>query len=112
MSAPADVPPRQPGRAGAIGSSLPQGPYRSTPEFDEASLPKALQNTHNTKAGVWGMLNILAGTIHFIDEAAGDVVHKLKAGDVHPIQPQSDHHLELTGPVRLRVDFYDYDPLA
>lgn len=27
-------------------------PYRTTPVFDEDSLPEAIRNTHSTKAGV------------------------------------------------------------
>ncbi|MHA6770286.1 serpin family protein [Sphingobium ummariense] len=30
-------------------------PYRSTPLFDEATLPAALRSEHRTKAGVWGV---------------------------------------------------------
>ena len=102
----------QQGQGRAVGASLPNGPFRSTPEFDQTTLPLALQRTHNTKAGVWGRLCILDGAVRFIDEAAGGAAYDLVAGETHPIRPQADHHLELTGPVRLRVDFYDYDPDA
>lgn len=104
----ADLPSR--GRDRAVGSTLPTGPYRSTPVFDETTLPQALQRTHTTKAGAWGMLCILAGSIDFVDESRGWTMHALKAGDEHPILPQAEHHLVLTGPVQLRVDFYAYDP--
>lgn len=31
----------------------PLSPYRSTPVFDEATLPAALRREHRTKLGVW-----------------------------------------------------------
>ena len=33
--------------------------YKKTSEFDEASVPKALLKTHQTKEGVWGKIVIL-----------------------------------------------------
>src|SRR3546814_1000811 len=38
-------------------------PYRSTPVFDETSLPAALRGEHRTKAGVWGLIRVLEGKI-------------------------------------------------
>ena len=34
-------------------------PYKTTPVFDETSLPGAIRNAHSTKAGVWGLLRVL-----------------------------------------------------
>lgn len=38
-------------------------PYRSTPLFDEDTLPNALRNRHNTKAGVWGLIRVIEGEL-------------------------------------------------
>jgi len=38
-------------------------PYRSTPIFDEDTLPAALRGQHNTKAGVWGMVRVIEGHV-------------------------------------------------
>ena len=38
-------------------------PYRSTPIFDEKTLPAALRSEHRTKAGVWGVIRVLAGSL-------------------------------------------------
>ena len=37
--------------------------YRSTPVFDEASLPAALGKRHDTKADVWGVIRVLEGKL-------------------------------------------------
>ena len=36
-------------------------PYRTTPVFDETSLPTGLRQHHSTKAGVWGVTRIHEG---------------------------------------------------
>ena len=38
-------------------------PYRSTPIFDEVTLPAALRSEHRTKAGVWGVIRVIEGRL-------------------------------------------------
>ena len=38
-------------------------PYRSTPVFDQDTLPQALRARHDTKAGVWGRIRIIKGEV-------------------------------------------------
>src|SRR3546814_18206009 len=44
-------------------------PYRSTPVFDQDSLPGALRREHRTKAGTWGVIRVLVGELqlHVLD---------------------------------------------
>jgi tellurite resistance-related uncharacterized protein len=42
-------------RAGMIDSL----PYKTTPVFDENTLPGGLRKDHRTKAGVWGIIRVL-----------------------------------------------------
>lgn len=84
-------------------------PYRSTPTFDEISLPKALRNDHSTKAGVWGVIRILEGQVRltFLDPRSEQIL------DVdHPghILPQQVHYVEPLGVMKMQVDFYDQSP--
>jgi tellurite resistance-related uncharacterized protein len=37
--------------------------YRRSPEFDERTLPAALQRPHTTKAGAWALINVLEGKL-------------------------------------------------
>ena len=43
--------------------SAPARPYRSTPIFDETTLPNALRARHATKAGVWGVVRVIEGRL-------------------------------------------------
>ncbi len=79
-------------------------PYRRSPEFSEASTPKALQAAHSTRAGTWARLHVLDGRIAFRDLVSGER-RELSVG-IHPlIFPQREHQVELLGPVRFFVEF-------
>lgn len=86
-------------------------PYRSTPVFDEASLPKALRERHNTKAGVWGVIRVLEGQLKltFLDPPSEQLLDSNRRGLVRPEQP---HFVTPLGQMRMQVDFYDREPPA
>ncbi|MBL8930409.1 MAG: DUF1971 domain-containing protein [Kineosporiaceae bacterium] len=87
--------------------ALPPGleVVRVTPTFDENTVPAGLLAAHQVAAGVWGRLVVLAGTVRFVFEHDG-ATHDLTAGDTVAIPPERPHHLELTGPVQLAVEFH------
>lgn len=84
-------------------------PYKSTPIFDENTLPAALQNAHNTKAGTWGLLDLLSGTLDYVIEESGETRH-MTAGDQQVIIPEQRHHVKLTGPMQMQVHFLTSQP--
>jgi len=84
-------------------------PYRSTPEFDETTLPAALRSNHSTKAGVWGVIRVLEGQLR-LRYAEPPAERVLGAGEHGVCQPEQVHSVEPIGAVRMRVDFYDHAP--
>ena len=84
-------------------------PYRSTPVFDEQTLPGALRGEHNTKAGVWGVIRVLEGRLAYtiIDPPSETVLTPEAPGFV---LPQQKHFVTPLGPMRCRVDFYNAPP--
>src|SRR3546814_2805171 len=62
-------------------------PYRSTPVFDETSLPAALRGEHRTKAGVWGLIRVLEG--------------KLQLNIIDPPSRSEEHTSELQSLMRI-----------
>ena len=84
-------------------------PYRSTPVFDESSLPAALRSRHNTKAGVWGVIRVIEGRLRltYLDPPRDVELDPRTPGLVLPQQP---HFVEPLGPMKMRVDFYDHPP--
>ena len=83
-------------------------PYRSTPIFDEATIPAGLRRDHSTKAGVWGLIRILEGRLRVDYESGASRI--LSEGETGLIQPEEKHRVEPLGRVRMQVDFYDRLP--
>lgn len=84
-------------------------PYRSTPIFDESTLPAALRREHRTKPGVWGVVRVLDGQVKlsFVDPVEDRIVTPATPGLLLPDQP---HFATPIGPMRMQVDFYDQPP--
>ncbi len=86
-------------------------PYRSTPVFDQDTLPAALRARHDTKAGVWGLIRVMEGELKltYLDPVS-EVV--LTPGQPGLILPQQPHFVTPLGRMRMQVDFYDQPPDA
>ncbi len=84
-------------------------PYRTTPVFDEVTLPAALRAEHRTKAGVWGVIRVLEGQLRltYIEPAGEVILDPAIPGLVKPEQP---HFVAPLGPMRMQVEFYDLPP--
>ncbi len=87
----------------------PLAPYRSTPIFDEITLPAALRREHRTKLGVWGVVRVHAGQLRlrFVEP---DEECLLGPGDSGLLLPDQPHFVEPVGEVRMQVDFYNKLP--
>ena len=84
-------------------------PYRSSPIFDERSLPAALQREHRTKVGVWGVIRVIEGKLKltYLDPPSETVLDPGRPGLVQPQQP---HFVTPIGAMKMQVDFYDHPP--
>lgn len=84
-------------------------PYKTTPIFDEVTLPEAIRNAHSTKAGVWGLLRAIEGQARLVFHSPR---REVTVAPDHPgvIAPQALHHVEFDGPARLQVEFYRERP--
>lgn len=84
-------------------------PYRSTPVFDQDTLPQALRARHVTKAGVWGVIRVIEGALQltYLDPPSETTLTPDRPGLILPRQP---HFVTPLGPMRMQVDFYDRPP--
>ena len=89
-------------------TSDPQ-PYKSTPLFNETTLPAGLRGEHRTKAGVWGIIRVRSGRLRYrvLDPASETILDPDHPGLVLPEQP---HLVEPLGAMEMQVEFYDRDP--
>lgn len=84
-------------------------PYRSSPVFNEDTLPQALRRDHRTKEGVWGVIRILSGQLKYVITETGET-RMLDPGSPGLVLPDQLHYVEVVGPVRMQVDFYNQEP--
>ena len=84
-------------------------PYKSTPVFDENTLPAGLRREHRTKVGVWGIIRVVEGRVRYriLDPVSETILDPDHPGLVFPDQP---HCVEPLGAIRMQVEFYDRMP--
>ena len=84
-------------------------PYRSTPVFDQDSLPSALRGHHATKAGVWGLIRVIEGKLRLSYlEPPSEIL--LEAEQAAIVLPEQLHFVTPQGPMKMQVDFYNQPP--
>jgi len=84
-------------------------PYRSTPIFDQETLPAGLRANHSTKAGVWGHIRVMEGRLRltYLDPPSELL---LEAGQSGVVKPEQVHFVTPLGPMKMQVDFYHEPP--
>jgi len=127
------VAPRQPAERGSLGhralivyliapfahtdwmslSRLPPDTtyVRTTPTFNETSVPAGLLGQHRVADSTWGVLTVHSGSLTFVfdepgDDGADGEIHHLGEGDQLIIPPRRLHHLELDGAATFDVAFH------
>lgn len=80
--------------------------YKSTPVFDQASVPAGLRREHSTAAGVWGRIVVHEGSLRYVIEAPATEEHLLVPGTPGIVEPGVPHHVVVEAPVRFCVEFY------
>ena len=86
--------------------ALPPGAtaYRRQ-EWSDATLPAGLLRRHATKAGVWGRLRVLEGTLEYRILEPTLEVHTLVPGHDGVIEPEVAHEVAPRGAVRFTLEF-------
>ena len=86
---------------------IPPGlvPAGNSLEFTEITIPDALLSEHSLAAGRWGVLNVITGSLKFVDLETKEERTVSASGQVI-IRPEASHHVALTGALRCRIDFF------
>ena len=93
----------------SLAAPRPTKPYKSTPVFDEVTIPAGMRREHRTKPGTWGVIRVLDGRLRYqVLEPNSEVI--LEPGRPGLILPEQPHLVESLGPVRMQVEFYDHLP--
>jgi len=80
--------------------------YQRTPEFTEASVPKALLDVHTTKAGVWALIHVVRGQLTYHIHAPYEADEVLTEGEAGVVLPEVQHRVEPLGAVAFFVEFW------
>ena len=83
-------------------------PYRSTPVFDQTTLPAGLRGEHRTKTGTWGVIRAIEGAVllRFLDRQTETIVTIVTPEKPGLILPEQPHSVAPIGRMRMQVDFY------
>lgn len=92
----------------SIPKALPPGlaAYGRSPDFTPDNLPARLQAAHSTKAGTWGLLHVIAGTVRYTLEPPREGEQIADVGENIVIEPGVLHHVAFVEPGRFFVEFY------
>jgi len=106
------------GRTAMIGKELPCvlcdrfelplgfAPYQRTAELDQTSIPAGLLRDHSTKPGVWGVIHVVAGRLHYIVEPPLAREHILDPATPGVVVPEVLHRVAPIDDVRFYVEFH------
>ena len=84
-------------------------PYRKTAVFTATSVPAGLLRDHKTRAGVWGVLHVVAGEVTF-RTVVGTGTRLLTPGMTQVIEPEALHSVSLSPDARFYVEFWRQGP--
>jgi hemoglobin len=83
--------------------------YGRSPDFSSDNLPAKLRTAHSTKAGTWGLLHVLEGTLRYRLEPPHQGERLVSAGETVVIESEVPHRVEFVMPGRMFVEFYRED---
>ena len=79
--------------------------HRSTPEFDQDSVPAGLLRDHTLKAGSWGRIVVAHGRLRYVVDPL-QRSFDLDPGTVGIVLPEIPHRVTPEGPVSFVVEFW------
>lgn len=79
---------------------------RTTPDFTDTTVPKALLRAHKVAPHVWGRLCVYEGVVRFVFEDAPATAHDIVAGGHIDIPPSVAHRVEPSSTSRFAIEFY------
>ncbi|HEY5265972.1 MAG TPA: DUF3565 domain-containing protein [Acidimicrobiales bacterium] len=92
-------------------AELPDGLrlVRSTPRWDEYTMPARFRRPHRLAEGTWGRITVHRGRLRFTSRGEVDVDVIIDSSATQAIPPGLDHSLGTSGPVCLSIDFFSID---
>lgn len=80
--------------------------YSQSPVFTPDTLPEKLKASHSIKAGTYGLLRVISGTLRFTYETEPSTDVVLNTGEHIVIAPDAPHHVRFEQAGSFQIDFY------
>jgi tellurite resistance-related uncharacterized protein len=78
---------------------------RSSPLWDERTMPNSLRRNHRLAEGFWGVLRVSSGSLHFVAQSDPKIDVVLDHDAYQAIPPTLEHAIEPRGAVTFSIDF-------
>jgi tellurite methyltransferase len=78
---------------------------RTTPTWDERTMPDALRRAHRVASGTWGRLRVEAGSLRFVASTEPITEVVVQPDHAQAIPPDVEHRIEPRGETRFAIDF-------
>lgn len=78
---------------------------RSSPEWDEKTMPAGLRRAHRIAGGMWGRIVVRRGQLRFVAATEPELDVVVGPDSAQAIPPEVEHEVRLLGPVRFSIDF-------
>jgi tellurite resistance-related uncharacterized protein len=79
---------------------------RTTPVFDQLTVPDGLLTAHRVANDTWGLLVVHSGVLEFMFEDDRDNIISVGGGESIAIPPGRPHHVALPHPATFTVEFH------
>jgi tellurite resistance-related uncharacterized protein len=78
---------------------------RTSPLWDEHTMPDGLRRSHHLARGVWGRICVRRGRLHFVAATVPALDAVIGAEATQAIPPEVEHEVRPLGPVAFSLDF-------
>ncbi|PZM86566.1 hypothetical protein DLH72_00660 [Candidatus Gracilibacteria bacterium] len=88
--------------------------YKQMPIWNQNTIPQMFLDIHNTKAGVYGRINVLSGKLKYtiFRDKNGEIedTYLIEAGNFGIAKPEQWHKVEAIGEVEILLEFFKEKP--
>ncbi len=91
-------------------AELPDGVrlVRTTPQWNEHTMPAGLRRGHRTAADTWGRIVVHDGSLRFVARTEPVLDLVVERGSTQAIPPEVEHQVEPIGHVRFSIDILSF----
>lgn len=88
-------------------AELPEGLrlVRSSPRWDEHTMPAGLRRAHRVARGTWGRIVVEQGQLRFVARTEPELELVVGPGSAQAIPPEIEHEVQPIGPVCFSIEF-------